>query len=154
MKREKIAGLLAFFLVSVAFVGFVAAENGPSAEAETLSSDCLSNQTQGISKTEEIDGGLRFQGTMQTPNPCYNVTVSEVQKNSSTYTVNLVGESQEGMCVQCVGSVNYEVTFKAEEPGQIKVLHDGEEVETLEFDPDQKQGNVLEAFVSWLKSLF
>ncbi len=143
-------------MVSVAFIGFAFAD-GPAVEVETIGSDCYGQEGTGVYETEEIDGGVRFKGVMETPNPCHTVNVSEIQEDGDTYTIDLVGESEDVVCIQCVGAVTYEVTFETEGSGEIQVLHNGEEVSTVEFgnnNPGTGENDMFAAFISWLRSLF
>lgn len=161
MKRERIAILLAFIAISAAMVGLVAAnENqGYSADVEVVESNCLDTNETGITEKNHTENGLVFEGVMQTPNPCYMVNVSSLERNGDTYTLDLEGNPEEGMCIQCVGAVTYEVSFTAEESGELEVMHNGEVVDTVEFEVDEgsgggTDGDLFEAISAWFASIF
>ncbi len=158
MELQKTAGLLAFLLVSAVLLSFVNAETpqtteGIPMEIDTLSSDCMSTREEGVQRTEKIENGTRIEGVFQTPNPCHTINVSTVQQNEDTYTIDLVAEPQEGICVQCVGSITYEIILEDDEPDKVIILHDGEKVDVVEFNPGESR-SIIGMLIDWLGFLF
>ncbi len=155
MKLDKIAGLLAFAMISVVLFGFVTAtaSQNPSNETifdlETLSSDCMSERGEDVHETESFGNITRIQGVMQTPNPCHTINISEINQSEETYTMNLVAESQEEICIQCVGAVEYEIILEGDRPEEVNILHNGEEIGTVRL-----KRNIFQVLVGWLRSLF
>ncbi len=155
MKTKRTVGFVAFLMVSVALVGFTLADVSV-AEVETIGSDCYGQEGIGVYETEEIEGGVRFKGVMETSNPCHTVNLSEVRKDGDTYIVDLVGEPEDVICIQCVGAVTYEVTLEAEGSGDVQVLHNGDDVSTIDLENigSSKGSGMFTAFIDWLRSLF
>ncbi|MFP4116817.1 MAG: hypothetical protein ACLFQ8_02630 [Candidatus Aenigmatarchaeota archaeon] len=162
MKRDKTAVMIAFLVISTALMGFVAAaeDSGYNADVEVLNSDCSStpNRTE-ITERNSTENGVVFHGVFQTPNPCHTVNVSSLEKDGETYTLDLTANSEEGMCVQCVGAVTYEVNFTAEESGELEVMHDGKRVDTIEFEVEGTNTgtsgkNLFEVASDWFSSVF
>ncbi len=163
MKTEQITGIVAFLLISALMVGFVSADgaDGYDIEIETVESNCLSdgNET-GIVEVETTDNGLVISGFMQTPNPCYVVNVSGIERDGDRYILDLVPEPEEGVCIQCVGNVKYELLFASDESGVVEVLHDEERVGEFEFNGTESTGSgsadmtVFEIISNWFSSVF
>lgn len=123
-----------------------------------------SEQLSGVSYGgEDSMGGERavtFTGAIETGTPCHEIAGTDIEKDDDVYTLDIVTNQSEGMCVQCVGAVTYEATFSADQAYRLKVLHDGEHVQDLDYpgyepgDPSEPQKNVLERLIDWVQGLF
>jgi len=141
-----------------------------SADVSTLNATCMSgNQSEGVQGVsfggdDSANGTsqVTWNGYVQTSNPCHTVSLSDVEQDGNTYTLNITTESQEGVCVDCVGIVTYSAEFSADEPFKLEILHDGEQVDAVTH-PSYSDGNgsdsgeesgPVQSFIKWLGNLF
>lgn len=148
-------------------------EDGVQWEAElgTVNSSCMSGeQEEGIhgyeTRTEEANGeviqrGVSFTGSIETPNPCYTTDYEIVEEEENVYTMNIVTESEDMMCVECVGIIEYQADFDTEEGFVLHVEHDGDQVETIEhgdYEGDtgttEPEQGFFSSLTNWFRSLF
>lgn len=103
---------------------------------ENRKNSCMTpNSSERISSSSLIneDAGFRakIKGTMETSNPCQEVVIKNVEKNGNRYLVDLGTNSTSRICVDCVGSAEYFLTFNSTENFQLEIAHDGKVVEKI-----------------------
>ncbi|MFB6100699.1 MAG: hypothetical protein ABEK16_05500 [Candidatus Nanohalobium sp.] len=96
------------------------------------------NQSTGVNNYSFNGTSLSISGTVQIPQPCYelNVDLNEIREDS--YTFNVTTERKGNGTLACADVISYrkyEATFHADMPFKMKVVHDGETIRTLEH-PD------------------
>lgn len=142
-------------------------ENGTeyTAKVEQQAASCMNgNQSAGVSDIsfngdDSMDGknSVTFTGLIQTATPCYTVDHNVEKTGKNTYVLNVTTEATGDMCVECVGAVTYDTEFVAQEPFNLTVKHDGEDVETVThpgFDGDEPANQSFWAGILGLFSLF
>lgn len=160
---------LTLFLLGVAFSFSSAQEVAWNAEIETVNTACFSNETiSGVSGYEtgfeSVNGvstelrSISFTGFVQTSNPCYTADYEVEKVEDDVYRFDVVSESEDGMCVECVGSLEYSASFSAEEDFTLLVLHDGEEVDRIDVErsEDSVEDKVsrFQRFLNWFSTIF
>lgn len=98
---------------------------------ETTESSCLTgNQSTGIRFGEFSESGnftrIEFSGTVQTPNPCHEVTLDVSEESSNVYRVDIKEVSRNGTCVTCLGGISFEGYFEAKDDYRLEVFHEGD----------------------------
>lgn len=92
---------------------------------ENLNNTCSTeNQSTGIDFIGFQGDGemtqLRFEGSIQTSNPCIEIAMETEQVSDNSYKVNLVEKSSGRQpCTQCIGNAKFAGSFSA--PGDYKV---------------------------------
>lgn len=66
-----------------------------------------------VSRTPE--GGALVTGTIETPNPCFDVRAAFLS-DASAPTLRLVAEPQDGICIQVIGSFNFSAAIQRIQP--------------------------------------
>lgn len=95
-------------------------QDGPTVvdvTTETVSSGCLDPTAAGSDVT--IDGQtVRMTGVIEAPNPCH-VVVADAAVEATTLTVSVDVEPEDDVldCIQCVGSLEYDVSVNLSESG-------------------------------------
>jgi hypothetical protein len=78
--------------------------------------------------TDESMLSVSFDGQLLTPTPCYLPTIedTEYDTESDRLTITLGTEKEDGVCVECVGVVEFSGTVEFENgvPGDVVVVHD------------------------------
>lgn len=108
---------------------------------------------------------LSFEGTLETANPCTELTLKTEEVSDNSYRVEVVEKSTgRGPCVQCIGGAEFKGSFSA--PGEYKVefVKNNQSLgvqETSGFnqsdteDPSQeKKSSGMNRFLSWLLGIF
>jgi hypothetical protein len=97
-----------------------------------------------------IDDGtmtVTFSGRVTTGNPCHQPTLERTtyDAEADTLTVALGTEAEDGVCVDCVGYVDFSgtVEFEGDVPGDVEIVHDGETLTPASGEGDEASaGNV------------
>lgn len=69
----------------------------------------------------ELDSEILFSGSIQTPDPCYGLSAELEVKEGNRLIVHISKERREGMCAQCLASVNFSGKIFKLEPGEYQV---------------------------------
>lgn len=73
------------------------------------------------------DASVSIDGSVATPNPCYELSFDSLasQDDGETLVVDVAADSSDDVCVQCLGSVDYEasVAFESVSPTQVVLAH-------------------------------
>lgn len=76
---------------------------------------------------------LEVEGSYSLPNPCYELDHNLSGENNS-YSLNITADSTGGVCVQCIGNINYQAQVVLPANSSLDVYHGGDMVE--EYTPD------------------
>jgi hypothetical protein len=141
-----------------------------SAKTEMAGSQCRTGETDTVSNISYSSAEMykvSFKGELNTPNPCHNLDHRVEKTAPCIYTINITTVPPENgsVCAQCLGSVNYDASFEADEPFTLKVLHKGEKVNELQHpeakentsdkEPDQNQKtSFFSGIANWFQNLF
>lgn len=132
--------LLATFAVAILLLGFIYAIGGdqstkPSPEANLVGFNQVDASCGGpnadvsldAETTETGDQLITVIGALSTPNPCYRVE-GDLERMEDGLALQVISESEGGMCVQCVGQVSYEAQIEASGFDNLAVYHDGQQI--------------------------
>jgi len=94
------------------------------------------------SNTVDDKSKVKVEGTVQTPNPCYELEKS-LDRGNEKYILNINSKSNKEICVQCIGSINYSAEIDLPENTSLEVIHDGEQVGVFEqkIEDEKKENN-------------
>lgn len=152
---------LAFMVLLVLITGFITAQEDYSYSIDTVNSSCHSGEELGVInhqvQTDSNERNISFEGVIQTSNPCYFAEAEVEQVKEGVYEYNVVPQSEEGICVECVGYIEYNAEFSKDDDYEIRVLHDGEFEETFKVEENQNETaskGFFERFSSWFTGLF
>jgi hypothetical protein len=136
---------------------------------ENLNSSCRSPRDKedvefdGFQKDEEMTV-LSFRGTINTSNPCSEVSIDVEKTNESNYKINLIEDRSDGVCTQCTGTATFNASFSASGDYLVQIIHDGEVLgskETPSYNEDQRDisGSTgvwegVSEVLTWFGSLF
>lgn len=142
-----------------------------SADVNTVNATCISeSQSEGVEDisysgedAENSTKKVNWVGYIQTSNPCHEAGLAMIeQTGENAYRLNITTESQGGVCTQCVGMVKYEAEFSVNDPFQIEILHDGEQVKTVTYpgynddsgSSEPENTGAIQSLINWLSNLF
>jgi len=93
-------------------------------------SSCSTDTNESINIIEQNDRKVSFSGKMTAANPCATIE-PEIQKEENSYVLNLQTSSDEGVCIQCIGSIGYKTDIEFENPYNLTIKHNNETVRTI-----------------------
>ncbi len=143
-----------------------------NADFTLTNASCWSGDSEeGVSDVEyagedAMDGErtIQFRGTIAAGTPCHDAGITHVEQDGNTYTINVTTERSDEVCVDCVGSLTYDASFTADDAFRLRILHDGDHVDTLDYpgytdngqDPadEPRDAGVFQRLLNWLTSLF
>lgn len=103
-----------------------------STEFERRGSDCGGENRANVTFDDER---VTVEGTVRTPTPCYGLELAETAYDAEADELRVVvavGDSQDGVCTDCVGEVRYRagVAFEHGYPGTVVIEHESAEETT------------------------
>jgi len=115
----------------------------PEVELTQISSSCSSAENDSVSwgdyhkmESNPPQHRLEFNGTVISSTSCQELDYT-VSREGGVYNINIQARDKEGICVQCIGAVKYEISFGATaDYFQLNVAHEGELVKS--FAPPQE----------------
>lgn len=125
-------------------------------DVEEASSQCWDGTDREEIRSPEFDGNkLSFSSSIEASNPCHTIGDAEVTKDGNSYTLELTTEGTDPICIECVGAVRYNAEFKAEEPFELELVHDGETVDRVQH-PEFNGEDVTErpSLIQRIRSMF
>ncbi len=150
--RRKIITIGAVFLMVLA-VAVAGEPNGFSGSIDTTGTDC---QREGFEETVEITSfsdedntyRITFNGSISSSDPCHTAEkeINKLEEGVYEYTVSTVSDGND-MCMQCVGEVNYTGEFETDEEFELRIVHNGEHVETLSRPEEDEGKEEIQEFV-------
>ncbi len=99
---------------------------------------------------------VTFRGTVTAAHPCHTVQHAVHERGDGMYVLNVTATAQDGVCVQCVGTLTYDATFGTDDPFRLVVQHDGETVRTITapgYAADDEDRSLVAAVMGWLAGL-
>ena len=100
----------------------------------SVETDCADGDG-GDAASVEFDDAVDVDGTVETPNPCYDASLEHsYDAGADALTVTVAVSAEDGVCVTCTGVLEYEATvdFDGGLPGTVRVRHaDGDRTETV-----------------------
>lgn len=105
---------------------------------------------------------LSFNGSIVSATPCH-VLESEIEKvGQDSYVMNIttVKEDLDKVCKQQLVMIDYDAEFEHQRPYELKVLHDGEKIETFEAEdiagpePEPRERGFIGSLVDFFTGLF
>jgi len=102
----------------------------------SVETDCADGDGDGgDAASVEFDDAVDVDGTVETPNPCYDAGLEHTyDAGTDALTVTVTVSAEDGVCATCTGVLEYEATvdFDGGLPGTVRVRHaDGDRTETV-----------------------
>lgn len=115
----------------------------------------------------QTDGNLtelNFKGRVNTSNPCTELSLDVNQTGENSYRIEIVEESSEGICTQCLGNSEFKGSFATEGDYNIEIVHEGQILGTQKTpgysegkETEPKDASLWKGFngiIEWFRSLF
>lgn len=85
---------------------------------------------------------ITFSGAITGPNPCQLVegNLNQSETGELELDITTVSNPETDMCATVMTSYNYDAELETVGVSKVTVLHDGEEMEIIEVDSDEKPG--------------
>ena len=68
---------------------------------------------------------IDIEGSYSLPNPCYELN-HDISEENGSYSLNITANSTGGVCVQCVGNIDYQAQVVLPANSSIEVYHGGD----------------------------
>ncbi|MBC5792675.1 MAG: hypothetical protein H8Z69_01420 [Nanohaloarchaea archaeon] len=114
-----------------------------SFQIQKIGASC-SNSSKTLRNVKFHEEGVSFEGALEVPTPCRMLEADIEQTGNRTFALKIDSEPTKMPCTQCVGQINYKLSFNSSQPYKLRPYHKGKVVETFEhpdFDNESREFN-------------
>lgn len=113
---------------------------------ERTDNGCASGESDYASTSTDDDTmTVTFSGRVTTGNPCYQPALERTtyDAEADSLTIAIGTDAEDGVCVDCVGYVDFSgsVEFEGDVPGDVKVVHEAETLTPASDEGDEASGD-------------